>query len=80
VGLAQKLIAGFCPRGGIMIDPFMGSGSSALAALNSGRNYIGIEIDPDYHADSVKTVEAHPLAPGNAPRPVCPASRPALAA
>ncbi len=31
-----------------VLDPFMGSGTTALSALNNGRQYVGIEISPDY--------------------------------
>jgi len=34
--------------GDIVLDPFCGSGTSMVAALKSGRDSIGIEIDPDY--------------------------------
>jgi site-specific DNA-methyltransferase (adenine-specific) len=33
---------------GILLDPFMGSGTSAISALNQGLSYIGYDIDPDY--------------------------------
>ncbi|RMD97475.1 MAG: site-specific DNA-methyltransferase, partial [Bacteroidetes bacterium] len=32
----------------IVLDPFMGSGTTAVAALKSGRNFVGYEIMPDY--------------------------------
>lgn len=35
--------------GDIVLDPFMGSGSTAVAALETNRNFIGYEIDPMYH-------------------------------
>lgn len=38
--------AGFSP--GIVLDPFMGAGTTALVARKLGRNYIGFEINPDY--------------------------------
>ena len=36
------------PKGGIVLDPFMGSGTTALVAKKLGRNFIGIELNPDY--------------------------------
>ncbi len=36
------------PQPGIVLDPFMGSGTTALACKHLGRSYLGIEINPDY--------------------------------
>jgi site-specific DNA-methyltransferase (adenine-specific) len=36
------------PSGGIVLDPFMGSGTTALACINTDRDFIGIDISPDY--------------------------------
>ena len=58
VGLAKMFIDAFCKPGGHTCDPFMGSGTSAIAALETGRTFTGIEIDPEYHTDSVKTLKA----------------------
>jgi DNA modification methylase len=41
------ILAG-CPENGIVIDPFMGSGTVGLVAKQNNRNYIGIEINKDY--------------------------------
>lgn len=38
------------PAGGTVLDPFMGSGTTGVACARTGRNFIGIEIDPGYFA------------------------------
>lgn len=35
-------------EGGIILDPFMGAGTVAVAAIRNGRNYVGIELNPQY--------------------------------
>jgi hypothetical protein len=37
-----------CPEGGIVLDPFMGSGTTAVVARKLNRNYVGFELNPDY--------------------------------
>ena len=44
----QKLIQAFCPEGGLVLDPFAGSGSTLEAARSVGREWQGIEIDAGY--------------------------------
>lgn len=46
----RPLIQTFSQPGAVVLDPFSGSGSTALAARQSGRAYLGIELDPVYHA------------------------------
>jgi len=50
VSLLTKIIEAFCPAGGLVLDPFAGSGSTCVAAMQTGREFIGIELDPAYHA------------------------------
>src|ERR1700688_4951431 len=45
----EPLIHAFCPPAGIVLDPFCGSGSTLLAAHNTGRRYVGIEIDQAHY-------------------------------
>jgi len=40
----------------IVLDPFMGAGTTALVALQHGRNYLGIELNPDYIALAEKRI------------------------
>jgi DNA modification methylase len=48
VALAERCIQAGCPENGTVLDPFMGSGTVAVAARKHGRNSIGIELNPDY--------------------------------
>lgn len=46
--LAQQLVSLSCPPSGTVLDPFAGSGTTGVAALRRGRNFIGIEQNPEY--------------------------------
>lgn len=48
VELPYRLIQLYTYTEDIVLDPFMGSGSTAIAALKSGRKYVGYDIDPSY--------------------------------
>ncbi len=53
IELIRKFIIGFCETRGLVFDPYMGSGTTAKAALQTDRKYLGIEIDRKYFEDSV---------------------------
>lgn len=48
VGLFQKSVENSVPRGGIALDPFLGSGTAIIACQRSGRACYGCELDPKY--------------------------------
>lgn len=54
--LATRLIRMFSFVGDTVLDPFLGTGTTTLAAAQLGRNSIGYEIDPDYLADAHKRI------------------------
>lgn len=47
--IIERMIKASCPPGGIVLDPFMGSGTTAVAAQRCGREYVGFELNPDYY-------------------------------
>jgi ParB-like chromosome segregation protein Spo0J len=53
---AVHWIEALCPRDGIVCDPFLGSGTTAVAAKSLGRRWIGIEIDPGTAAVAAKRI------------------------
>ena len=55
--LCEIPIKAGCPKGGIVLDPFIGSGTTALAALKLNRNFIGIEINPEYVKIATKRIK-----------------------
>lgn len=52
--IVQPLIDYACPPGGIVLDPFCGSGTTLIAAQALGRYAIGIEVNPDYCATAIE--------------------------
>ena len=46
--LIEPCILAGCPKDGIVLDPFMGSGTTAVCALQNRRNYLGVELNKKY--------------------------------
>ena len=44
-----RLVADFTDHNEIILDPFMGSGTTGIAALDQGRHFVGIEKDPEVY-------------------------------
>jgi site-specific DNA-methyltransferase (adenine-specific) len=55
--LIAKLILASCPEGGMVFDPFLGSGTTSVVAKKLERNYCGIEINPEYACWAEKRLE-----------------------
>lgn len=70
LALMRWLVRLVCPPGGLLLDPFMGSGTSGAAAALEGRRFCGIELEPAYlkiaaarieHWGKQKGIEPDPL-------------------
>lgn len=48
--LARKCVVSACPPDGIVLDPFAGAGTTGVVALEEGRSFVGIELNPTYAA------------------------------
>ncbi len=46
--LIEPCIVAGCPLRGVVLDPFFGAGTTGLVSLNTGRRFLGIEINPEY--------------------------------
>lgn len=46
--IIERMVRASCPPGGVVLDLFMGSGTTAIAAKRCGRHFVGFELNPDY--------------------------------
>lgn len=51
-----------CPKGGAVLDPFLGSGTTAVACIRTGRRFVGVELNPEYFAIAVRRIKKEPAA------------------
>jgi len=57
VNLIDRIISSTNAK--IILDPFMGSGTTAISAINFKRDYIGIDISPEYCKSARKRIKIH---------------------
>lgn len=57
VNLCQLYIENSTKRGGVVLDPFMGSGTTGVAAIRSGRRFVGIELTQQWFDVACKRIE-----------------------
>ena len=58
LGLMEALVADFTAPGELVLDPFMGSGTTGVACLKLGRRFIGVEADPKHYETAVERMRA----------------------
>jgi DNA modification methylase len=56
LAVMQKIIRSTSDRAQIILDPFMGSGSTGVACVKEGRSFVGIELDEDYFDIACKRI------------------------
>lgn len=59
IALFEYLIKTYSNEGETILDNCMGSGTTAIAAINTNRNYIGFELDEEYYNTSLDRINTH---------------------
>jgi len=54
--MLTHIVKSIVPKGGVALDPFMGSGTTGVACVQLGRAFIGVEIEPKYFDIAVKRI------------------------
>lgn len=58
VEIIRPRIRSSCPPGGVVLDPFCGTGRALVEAVNAGRRAIGFEVSPQFHTVALKSLES----------------------
>ena len=53
----RAYIEHFTTEGDTVLDPFMGSGATAISSIRTNRNYIGFELEEKYYLSSIKRIK-----------------------
>ena len=73
VALMRWLVRLVAPTDGVVLDPFMGSGTTGVACVREGRSFVGIEREPEYHAIAeARIAHARGETPADAEQPALP--------
>jgi len=57
--LIWDMIKAGCPKDGIVLDPFFGSGTTGIVSLKQGKHFVGIELNPSYISIAKKRLEPY---------------------
>jgi site-specific DNA-methyltransferase (adenine-specific) len=63
LGLMEQIVTDFTRPGDLILDPFAGSGSTGVACNQLGRNFIGWELSPEYHAIATRRLNGDEAKP-----------------
>jgi site-specific DNA-methyltransferase (adenine-specific) len=58
--LVERVIAASSKPGDLVVDPFLGSGTTAVVARRLGRRYLGFEVEPDWVRVAMKRLRERP--------------------
>lgn len=61
--LCRKLVETYTDAGAVVLDPFMGSGTTGVVCVQTDRNFVGIEISPEYYTIAVERINRGKFAP-----------------
>lgn len=61
--IPERVIQSSCPPGGIVFDPFAGTGTTGIAAIDTGRSFVGCELDAGYADAARKRLTEHQAQP-----------------
>ena len=59
IELIERCVTKHSNEGDVVFDGFMGSGTTAIACINTNRNYIGFELDEEYYKASIERINNH---------------------
>jgi adenine-specific DNA-methyltransferase len=59
LALIDRIVRACSNAGGLVLDPFLGSGTTAEAAMRTGRLFLGFELNSDYLAIAERRIDAH---------------------
>lgn len=65
--MLHRIILSTTEKGGVVLDPYMGAGSVAVAARDSGRHFVGAEIEEKYHKVAMRRLSGEPDENGTFP-------------
>ena len=66
-GLIARIVLATTPKGGVVFDPYMGTGTVAVVARDHGRHFAGAELEPRYHSVAQRRLSGEPDSDGAFP-------------